>query len=122
MSGSWAARRRKVHAEMPEMKAFTGLPPASPTASPSMSTQCEEHGTLADRRLGPSLCGLDYPRAFVSQLVARIAGATPQAVALQAGRSCLTYRELDAHAGRLAAHLRLAGAGRDVAVGVCLER
>ena len=43
-------------------------------------------------------------------------------MALRSGRSCLTYRELDARAGRLAGRLRSLGVGRDVPVGVRLER
>jgi amino acid adenylation domain-containing protein len=66
--------------------------------------------------------GSDKPAPVVPRLVAEVARLSPEAVALRSGRSCLTYRELDARAGRLAGRLRSLGVGRDVPVGVCLER
>src|SRR3954447_22851975 len=66
--------------------------------------------------------GSDKAAPVVPQLVAEVARSSPEAVALQSGRSCLTYRELDARAGRLAGRLRSLGVGRDVPVGVRLER
>ena len=47
---------------------------------------------------------------------------SPQAVAVTCGAESLTYRELNARANQLAAHLRSLGAGPDKLVGVCLER
>ncbi|NPC81122.1 amino acid adenylation domain-containing protein, partial [Pyxidicoccus fallax] len=47
---------------------------------------------------------------------------TPDAVALVAGASRWTYRELDTWAGRLAARLRRHGVGPEVRVGALLER
>ena len=47
---------------------------------------------------------------------------TPDAIALVAGDCQLTYRELDARSSRLARRLRALGAGRDVLVGILLER
>ncbi|WP_137988573.1 amino acid adenylation domain-containing protein [Streptomyces vilmorinianum] len=52
----------------------------------------------------------------------RVAARFPESVAVTDGRSQLTYRELDARAGRLARALRAAGAGRDQRVGLCVER
>jgi len=60
--------------------------------------------------------------AGVPQLVAAQAAATPDAVALAADETTVTYRELDSRANRLAHHLRSLGAGRDSLVALCLER
>ena len=59
---------------------------------------------------------------IVPQAVARMAAARPEAVALRAGGSLMTYGELDARANRLARHLRAAGVGAEVPVGICIER
>src|SRR4051812_26744105 len=66
--------------------------------------------------------GSDKAAPVVPQLVAEVARLSSEAVVLRSGRSCLTYRELDARAGRLAGRLRSLGVGRDVPVGVRLER
>ncbi|MEU7019345.1 amino acid adenylation domain-containing protein [Streptomyces sp. NPDC046203] len=64
-----------------------------------------------------------YPRGgTVTGLFAVQAARTPDAVAVVFGDEEVTYRELDIRAGRLARHLRDLGVGRDVPVGVCLER
>jgi amino acid adenylation domain-containing protein len=55
-------------------------------------------------------------------LVAAQAGRTPEATALVAGEERLSYAELWRRARELAARLTAAGAGPEVAVGVCLER
>ncbi len=57
------------------------------------------------------------PRAF-----ARVAAATPDAVALCDGGTELSYRELDERSARIAAGLRARGVRRGDRVGVCLER
>ncbi|MFF0433761.1 amino acid adenylation domain-containing protein [Streptomyces sp. NPDC004327] len=64
-----------------------------------------------------------YPTGgTVAGLFAVQAARTPDAVAVVFGAEEVTYRELDARAGRLARHLRGLGVDRDVPVGVCLER
>ncbi|MGW1768321.1 condensation domain-containing protein, partial [Streptomyces sp. NPDC002073] len=60
--------------------------------------------------------------ATVPQLVAERAAQTPDAIAVVSGATALTYRELDARAGRLAAALRERGVGPDVLVAVALPR
>ncbi len=47
--------------------------------------------------------------------------ATPDGVALISGEEKLTYAELNAHANRLAHHLRGAGAGPEIRVGLVLD-
>ncbi len=46
----------------------------------------------------------------------------PERIALVAGGSALTYRELNERSNRLAHRLRSLGVGRDSSVGVCFER
>jgi amino acid adenylation domain-containing protein len=59
---------------------------------------------------------------FLHQLVEAQAARTPEAPALLFGERSLTYRELNAQAGRLARRLREFGCGPDVPIGVCMER
>ena len=59
---------------------------------------------------------------FVHELFARQAATRPDAIAIVASRTRVTYRELDESAGRLARHLREAGVGPEVVVGVHLDR
>ncbi|OIK05272.1 non-ribosomal peptide synthetase [Streptomyces monashensis] len=61
--------------------------------------------------------GVTLPELFAVQ-----ATRTPDATAVVSGRTALSYRELDARAGRLAAVLRDRGVGPDVLVAVALPR
>ena len=64
-----------------------------------------------------------YPREVcLHQLFEAQAARTPELVALVAGRECLSYRELNQRANRLAHHLRALGAGPESLVGVLLNR
>ncbi len=58
----------------------------------------------------------------VHELFAAHARRRPQAPAVSAGGSSLTYAELDRRANRLANHLHGMGVGPDTVVGLCLER
>ncbi|MCP3138220.1 MupA/Atu3671 family FMN-dependent luciferase-like monooxygenase [Pyxidicoccus xibeiensis] len=65
----------------------------------------------------------DFPAdATVHSLFQTQARRTPDAVALVCRGATLTYRELDARSDVLARHLRGAGVGRDVRVGIFMER
>lgn len=59
---------------------------------------------------------------YVHDLVRARASATPEAIAIVAGDSQISYKELDSRASRLAHLLRTMGVGPDVAVGLCLDR
>jgi amino acid adenylation domain-containing protein len=61
-------------------------------------------------------------RAAVPQLFEAQAARTPDAPAARFEEQCLSYRELNRRVNRLAHHLRRHGAGRDVLVGVFVER
>jgi non-ribosomal peptide synthetase component F len=53
---------------------------------------------------------------------ARQAARTPRADAVVCGNAAISYAELDVRANALGAHLRRLGVGRDVVVGLCMER
>ncbi len=64
-----------------------------------------------------------YPRGVcIHDLFAAQVERTPDAVAVVFEEDALTYRELDARAGRLARRLAALGAGPEARVGICLER
>jgi AMP-binding enzyme len=58
----------------------------------------------------------------VHQRVSAVAARRPQAMAVVAKRSALTYGELERRANRLAWRLRRLGVGEESLVGVCLDR
>jgi amino acid adenylation domain-containing protein len=62
------------------------------------------------------------PAGTVADLVAAQVARTPNRVAVTFANRCLTYRELDSRADRLAGHLRALGVGPEVLVAVALER
>ncbi|MFI5618575.1 amino acid adenylation domain-containing protein [Streptomyces sp. NPDC051567] len=66
--------------------------------------------------------GLEVPTGTFPELFATHAASRPDAVAVIDEHGSVTYRELDERANRLAHHLRGLGAGRDVMVGMCVER
>jgi amino acid adenylation domain-containing protein len=82
------------------------------TAAERHQALCEWNDTQVTGHRGWLLC----------QLVERQVAATPDAVAVIAERSALTYRQLGRQARRLARRLRRAGTRPEQVVGVCLER
>ncbi|MEU3571816.1 amino acid adenylation domain-containing protein, partial [Kitasatospora sp. NPDC036755] len=65
----------------------------------------------------------EFPAGLrVDRLFARRAAEAPEAVAVLDATGSLTYRELDAWAGRIAHRLRECGVGPEVPVALCLER
>lgn len=65
----------------------------------------------------------DYPRdSTIARLFSEQAARTPDAIALWAGESRLTYGELDRRSTQLARHLQSFGAGPETLVGIALPR
>jgi amino acid adenylation domain-containing protein/FkbM family methyltransferase len=62
------------------------------------------------------------PRASLPQRVEAQARARPDAAAVVSGAERLSFRELNERANQLAHHLRAAGVGPEVVVGICVER
>jgi amino acid adenylation domain-containing protein len=81
-------------------------------------TPAERDELLRDR-IEPSGVALD---ACLHELVREQAARRPEATAVIVGEDRLTYAELVARAGELAARLRKMGVGPEVAVGLCVER
>lgn len=63
-----------------------------------------------------------YPEGLVHRAIERVAASHPQRIALAAGELRLEYGELNRRANRLARELQALGAGRDVLIGVCMDR
>ncbi|MFG1891964.1 amino acid adenylation domain-containing protein [Micromonospora sp. NPDC049051] len=72
--------------------------------------------------LGGAAVELPEPSGGIHDRVAGWARDTPDAPAVSYGDDRLTYAQLDARAGRIAAALRARGCGPGTRVGVCLER
>src|SRR5205807_8354928 len=65
----------------------------------------------------------DYPLdGAIHELIEQQVERTPTAVALRFESETLTYAQLNARANRLACWLRARGVGRDVRVGLLMER
>ena len=64
----------------------------------------------------------DVPAGSVTELIAAQAARTPDAVAVCAGGSWVSYGRLLERAAALGGYLRAAGAGPETVVGLCLER
>jgi amino acid adenylation domain-containing protein len=82
--------------------------------------QGESSGQLLREQSWTVLAGArDY---CVHELIEEQVARTPDRVAIVSGEASLTYHELDAQASALAGHLRAAGVGPEVLVGVYLDR
>jgi amino acid adenylation domain-containing protein len=64
----------------------------------------------------------DYPRETIHRLIEQQVARTPDRVAVVENGQSISYSELNARANRLARHLQSLGAGRDVPIGLCVER
>lgn len=64
----------------------------------------------------------DPSGAFVHRLIEEQVGRTPDAAAVVFRDQCMTYRELNSAANRLAHYLRKLGVGPEAMIGICVER
>lgn len=93
--------------------------PQQPVARLPMLSTAQQQKILVDW----NATALDYPRhQTVHQLISDQAQRTPDRPALVFGAASLTYADLEKRANRLAHHLIRHGTGRDMLVGLCLER
>ena len=92
--------------------------PATPLASLDVMPAAERHQLLVEW----NDTAVDYPRECAHELFEAQAARTPEAVAVVCEDRQLTYAELNACANRLAHRLVALGVGREVLVGLCVER
>ena len=93
--------------------------PAAPLSGLPVLTAGEREQLVA----GWNATAVPVPAAGgVHELIAGRAGVCPDAVAVVAGDTCLTYGALVGRAGRLAGYLRQEGVGAESVVGLCLGR
>jgi natural product biosynthesis luciferase-like monooxygenase protein len=92
--------------------------PDAPVAELSLLDDGERTAVLHE----PNRTAQTYRRTCVHRLIEEQVARTPDQTALLFEEEKLSYRELDARANRLAAHLRTLGVGPDVLVGIHVER
>ncbi|MFF0223660.1 amino acid adenylation domain-containing protein [Streptomyces sp. NPDC004629] len=93
--------------------------PGAPLSALDPLTAGERRRLLTEWAVNPVACPTDRG---VPDLVAEQAARRPDAVAVVFAGGQLTYRQLVARSEALAGRLHALGVGRDVPVGVCLER
>src|SRR5262249_39932387 len=82
-------------------------------------TEAEKHRLLVEW----NDTNVDYPKdKCIPELFAAQAEKSPDAIAIIFQEKQLTYRELNQRANQLAHYLKRAGVGREVRVGICMER
>ncbi|HKI01669.1 MAG TPA: amino acid adenylation domain-containing protein, partial [Thermoanaerobaculia bacterium] len=73
--------------------------------------------------VGLNQTALEHPRdPLLHEMILAQVERTPDRVALVYGAERLTYRQIAERSARMAARLRAAGVGPEVAVGICLDR
>ncbi|HEX3529757.1 MAG TPA: non-ribosomal peptide synthase/polyketide synthase, partial [Thermoanaerobaculia bacterium] len=109
----------RLHGRLEQLLAAALADPAQPLSCMPLLDEAQQHQIVREWGGAPT----PYPRdACVHELFERQAARTPEAVAVALGGECLTYRELDARASRLAWRLVRLGVGTDDLVGLCAER
>jgi len=92
--------------------------PEAPLSALELMSPGERHRLLVEWNDTKRL----VPRLSLHELFERQAAAAPGRAAVVSDGETLTYGELNRRANRLARHLRRLGVGREVLVGVCVER
>ena len=95
--------------------------PDTPVSELQMMSPDELDRVVALGRAGSAVPGLD-DGALLHTLIDAVAKAAPDAPAVLADATTLTYRGLIRRAGRIAGELRALGVGPGTPVGVCLAR
>ncbi|HEX7239936.1 MAG TPA: amino acid adenylation domain-containing protein, partial [Longimicrobiaceae bacterium] len=84
-----------------------------------LATEAERERVLGEWSAGPAV---PPPTRSVHGMVAEQAARTPGVAAVTSGERSLSYADLEARAGALAARLRGLGVAPEERVGICLER
>ncbi|MET9959164.1 amino acid adenylation domain-containing protein [Streptomyces sp. NPDC006326] len=92
--------------------------PGGPVTAPQLAQEARRRA-LEDWARGPVV---ENPPQLFHEWIGEHARNTPDAVAVAHGTQDVTYAELDASAGALAARLRELGVGPEVTVGICADR
>jgi amino acid adenylation domain-containing protein len=119
-SALWdAATAERMAAHLCRLLAGVAADPGRPVAEVELADAAERDQVLR----AWNATAAPFPRErTVAELFAEAAARTPDAPAVLQDGEGLTYAELDARAGRLAAYLRSLGVGPEVRAAVCLER
>jgi len=64
----------------------------------------------------------EYPQPSIHKVVEAVVELSPDAVPVVFEQESLTYRQLNSRANVLAHHLQALGVGKEVLVGICMER
>jgi non-ribosomal peptide synthetase component F len=64
----------------------------------------------------------EYPQTCTHKLVEAVVELLPDAVAVVFEQESLTYRQLNTRTNFVARHLQAWGVGKEVLVGICMER
>jgi amino acid adenylation domain-containing protein len=92
------------------------------------NTRYENHNLLSSREKQQILLHLNQTQTpeptatAIHRIFEQQVKKNPDACAIVFEQTCLTYRELNRCANRLARHLRSCGVGREGRVGICMER
>jgi amino acid adenylation domain-containing protein/non-ribosomal peptide synthase protein (TIGR01720 family) len=92
--------------------------PDEPLSSVTVLEPAEREGIVVRR----NATAVDVPPALLPAMFAESVRRRPDRVALRCGAQTLSYRELDGRVGRLAAALRVRGAGPETVIGIALPR
>ncbi|MCC5608950.1 amino acid adenylation domain-containing protein [Nostoc sp. CHAB 5834] len=92
--------------------------PQQPILELPLLTETERHQLLEEW----NNTQIEYPQQCIHQLFEAQVERTPEAVAVIFEDKQLTYQELNAQANQLAHYLQTLGVGKEVLVGICVER
>jgi amino acid adenylation domain-containing protein len=127
LAGQWAyasdlfdgATVGRLAGQLETLLAAACADPGAPASRLPLLTPAERHAVLQEWN-DPRV---EHPRdGFVHELVAAVAAAAPDRVAVVFAGSAVSYGELERRSGALAERLRRRGAGPEALVGVYAER